>query len=282
MQHPTVFNCARSLNAAAVCRGNQELAGEILRNAGHRITVADHGKIALNLMASKPFDLVLMDLRMPVMDGIETIQRIRADERFHDLPVIALSAGVLEGEIENALKKGFDKYVTKPIDFALLLDAIDEMTNTQQQASPPAVGPTLAPINDTDTPNNSKILRGVNFSQALIAHDHNSQLLQRLLVEFTRIYKNADQEFRSFLGDGELVKAERLMHNIAGVVGSFGAFDLMSAAKTLEHKLLAGDAPGEENILHFERSLDNFVQAIQDYQSIEQGRLDLINALQNN
>ena len=261
---------------------NQELAGEILRNAGHRITVADHGKIALNLMASKPFDLVLMDLRMPVMDGIETIQRIRADERFHDLPVIALSAGVLEGEIENALKKGFDKYVTKPIDFALLLDAIDEMTNTQQQASPPAVGPTLAPINDTDTPNNSKILRGVNFSQALIAHDHNSQLLQRLLVEFTRIYKNADQEFRSFLGDGELVKAERLMHNIAGVVGSFGAFDLMSAAKTLEHKLLAGDAPGEENILHFERSLDNFVQAIQDYQSIEQGRLDLINALQNN
>ena len=67
---------------------------------------------------------------MPIMDGIETIQRIRADEQFEGLPVIALSAGVLEGEIENALAQGFNKYVTKPIDFSLLLDVIGEMTNT--------------------------------------------------------------------------------------------------------------------------------------------------------
>jgi PAS domain S-box-containing protein len=260
---------------------NQELAGEVLRNAGHRITVADHGKIALELMASQTFDLVLMDLRMPIMDGIETIQRIRADEQFEGLPVIALSAGVLEGEIENALAQGFNKYVTKPIDFSLLLDVIGEMTNTRPTVSPLAVTSKVAPVSDIDGQNNSQLVRGVNFSQALKAHDHDSQLLQRLLIEFTRIYKNADQDFRSLLSDRETIKAERLVHNIAGVVGSFGAYDLMAAAKALEHKLLAGKVPDEEKILHFERALENFGKAIQDYQSMEQGRSDLINALQN-
>jgi HPt (histidine-containing phosphotransfer) domain-containing protein len=155
------------------------------------------------------------------------------------------------------------------------------MTNTRPTVSPPAVTSKVAPVSDIDGQNNSQLVRGVNFSQALKAHDHDSQLLQRLLIEFTRIYKNADQDFRSLLSDRETIKAERLVHNIAGVVGSFGAYDLMAAAKALEHKLLAGKVPDEEKILHFERALENFGKAIQDYQSMEQGRSDLINALQN-
>ena len=107
---------------------NQELALELLGETGMVITVADDGRqalAALDVLASRSFDAVLMDVQMPVMDGYEATRALRADPRWKDLPVIAMTANAMLGDREKALAAGMDDHVPKPVDvdklFATLL-----------------------------------------------------------------------------------------------------------------------------------------------------------------
>jgi len=95
---------------------NLRLACDALELAGHETLAAAHGRDAVEIAASKCPDLVLMDLRMPVMNGEEAMQHIKADARTKHIPVIALTASAMIGEREQLLARGFDGYISKPID----------------------------------------------------------------------------------------------------------------------------------------------------------------------
>ena len=95
---------------------NQELAVDLLSRVGVRVTVASRGEQALELLAQHPVDGVLMDCQMPGMDGYETTRRIRAHAPWQGLPVIAMTANVMQGDRENALLSGMNDHVGKPID----------------------------------------------------------------------------------------------------------------------------------------------------------------------
>jgi len=95
---------------------NLRLACDALELAGHETLSAWNGRDAVEIAASKCPDLVLMDLRMPVMNGEEAMQRIRADARTKHIPVVALTASAMTGEREQLLARGFDGYISKPID----------------------------------------------------------------------------------------------------------------------------------------------------------------------
>jgi CheY-like chemotaxis protein len=104
---------------------NQELAVELLSGAGIAVSVADNGEQALAMLAAEPFDLVLMDCQLPVMDGYEATRALRRDSRWRELPVIAMTANAMFGDREKALAAGMDDHVPKPVDvdrlFATLL-----------------------------------------------------------------------------------------------------------------------------------------------------------------
>ena len=105
---------------------NQKLAVRILEKAGHRVSVAGSGKEALDKLKQESFDLVLMDLQMPEMDGFAATEAIRRGERMsgHHLPIIAMTAHAMKGDRERCLEIGMDEYISKPIDLNALLELI--------------------------------------------------------------------------------------------------------------------------------------------------------------
>jgi CheY-like chemotaxis protein len=108
---------------------NQRLAMRLLEKQGHSVAVVDNGRAALATLAQQPFDLVLMDVQMPEMDGLETATAIRAQEHGtgRHLPIIALTAHVMEGDQARCLAAGSDAYVPKPIKADVLYAAIDRL-----------------------------------------------------------------------------------------------------------------------------------------------------------
>lgn len=94
---------------------NQLVARRIMEKAGLRVSIADNGVKALERLEAEPFDLVLMDIQMPEMDGLEAARRIRARREWADLPVVAMTAHALSGDRELSLQAGMNDHITKPI-----------------------------------------------------------------------------------------------------------------------------------------------------------------------
>ena len=126
---------------------NRRLAQHVLEKDGHQVVTADNGEMALATLASTPVDLVLMDVQMPRMDGLETTMAIRKRERFSGsrVPIIALTAHAMAGDRERCLQAGMDSYLVKPIRPATLLDAIDQLklAPATRAAAMPAAKPVL-------------------------------------------------------------------------------------------------------------------------------------------
>jgi two-component system sensor histidine kinase/response regulator len=109
---------------------NRTVAVRLLEKLGHRVTEACTGRQALNAIEAEPFDVVLMDVQMPEMDGFEAAGIIRQRERTRGghLPLIALTAHAMKGDEERCLAAGMDAYISKPIDAARLVGAIERLT----------------------------------------------------------------------------------------------------------------------------------------------------------
>jgi CheY-like chemotaxis protein len=103
---------------------NRELTAELLTIAGAAVTVAVNGREGLDRLARQPFDVVLLDCQMPIMDGYETIQAIRADVRWRDLPVIAMTASAMSADRQRALDAGMSDHIAKPLNIESMLRII--------------------------------------------------------------------------------------------------------------------------------------------------------------
>ena len=103
---------------------NQQLAQEILQEAGATVTIANNGQEALNCLNDHSFDLVLMDVQMPVMDGYQATQAIRNEMGLTDLPIIAMTAHAMESDQEKCLEAGMNDYIAKPVELDQLFSII--------------------------------------------------------------------------------------------------------------------------------------------------------------
>ena len=229
---------------------SQNLAREVLSKAGFAVTVANDGQEAIAKLESDTFFVVLMDIRMPVMDGLQAIKLIRSNESLNGTRVIALSAGVLETEVSQAMEAGFDHYLSKPVDFAELLTLLNVIGGVQ-------------PDENIESKLPRHEIRGINFGQALRNHGDDLELLNRLTDTFIEIYQHSDDELSNLVVTEDYVKAERLVHNIAGVAGSFGATSLMNISRDIEHFLQNADGEIEPLQMVFSQELSNFISAIQ-------------------
>jgi len=242
---------------------NQQLALELLRRAGAVVDVAENGRIALERVQQKDYDIVLMDIHMPEMDGLEATQAIR--DLGYTVPIIAVSADALEERQSRALEAGCDDYVTKPIDFDRLLGSVQRLlakdrpaTPRQRRASDPE------PAIDERSILLSQRTPGINVGLAIRNHNGNVKLMLKLMGDFGEYYGDAGHRMRQAVSAGQLEDAERLAHNLHGVAGSFGAGHLKEASKSLEYALIAGD---EGNLLglinSFEIALTEVLESTQ-------------------
>jgi two-component system, cell cycle response regulator DivK len=112
---------------------NMKLVRELLEATGYRAIEAATGSQALELAREHRPDLVLMDIRLPDIDGVEALSRLRADDRTASIPVLAVTAQAMQGDRERCLAAGFDGYLSKPIDVAQLLEAVSRHCEAVEQ-----------------------------------------------------------------------------------------------------------------------------------------------------
>ena len=223
---------------------NREVAQEWLATAGMESESANNGHEALEALDrmardQRLPDVVLMDIQMPEMDGLEATRRLRADDRFRDLPIIAMTAHALKGDRERCLEAGMNDYVTKPIDPRALFSALGDQVPHSDRNTDPRLKPALAAIKpraEADGAANAlpAELPGIDIEDGLYRANKNKALFRRLLSTFLKDYTAADREISGFLAAGSMDDAHRLAHTVKGVAGSIGALRLSAAAAVLE------------------------------------------------
>ena len=229
---------------------NQQIAVELLEGVGATMTVANHGGEAverlLNGPVPSPFDVVLMDLQMPVMDGHQATAKIRADKRFAGLPIIAMTAHATVEERDGCIANGMNGHISKPIDPSILFETLARIHRPEVEAqrratrSPfpmatPAAG--AAPAAD-EIP----VIAGLDLQDGLARVAGNKKLYLKLLRQFVTQQANAVAEISAAFAQGDAGAAERLAHTLRGVAGNLGAKTVQSAATTVEKLIHDGAA----------------------------------------
>ncbi|MBN1824823.1 MAG: response regulator [Candidatus Eisenbacteria bacterium] len=220
---------------------NQTLARTLIERAGHTVRVASNGREALEFLERETFDLVLMDVQMPEMDGLAATAAIRADRRFASLPVIAMTAHALPGDRERFLAAGMDDYLSKPIRPEDLRRVI------ARRGAPDAGGPDAgcAPPFSGE-PDAAAVL---DRQGALRRMEGDHEMFDRLLTLLLERSPERMEEIREAIERGDGVAAADRAHALKGAAAGLGAERLRQCAERLEGLGRAGDLSGAEGAL---------------------------------
>ena len=208
---------------------NQQVAVELLTIMGLSVKVANNGQEGVEMALAESFDLILMDIQMPVMDGLTATQTIRAEKTLQNLPIIAMTAHAMQGDKDKSLAAGMNDHLTKPIELNKLVAILNRWLKIDVNFVRP-------------TPEkNSEILSSLPnelppFDLAAAAQftGDNPRLLHQLLLNFATRYADSSAEFDKWLSEKEFTKIEHLAHSIKGVAGTLAAKELQQAANHLE------------------------------------------------
>ncbi len=217
---------------------NRDIASEVLSELGISFTIAVNGREAVDLVAAQPFDLVLMDIQMPVMDGLTATKLIREDSRFRSLPILAMTAHAMSGDREKSLDAGMNDHITKPISFEeLTMSLIQWMPAGRVKASPEGVPPPLTLPAEDSIPDQ---LPPFDIPAALLRNNGKPKLIHKLLLTFHERYANAISELRGNLDENKDEEAQRLVHSLKSLAAALEANQLADAAFAVEKALRAG------------------------------------------
>jgi CheY-like chemotaxis protein/HPt (histidine-containing phosphotransfer) domain-containing protein len=223
---------------------NQQVATELLESAGAVVTVASHGGIAVRLLQEGPqppiFDIVLMDLQMPEMDGFTATRLLRADARLKQLPIVAMTAHALVEERQRCLEAGMNDHVTKPIDPDALFAAIRHWVKRDRDVprrSPRTAPPKTASVDEPALP----AIEGVDIADGMRRVAGNKKLYLSLLERFCDKHAASGTEIVEALRTGDRDRAERIAHTVKGVAGNLAIAGTHAAAAKLERAIREGD-----------------------------------------
>jgi two-component system sensor histidine kinase/response regulator len=209
---------------------NQKLVSAMLEQKGHKVTVVGNGRLAVERAAAQPFDMILMDVQMPEMSGLEATAAIRKQEEGtgRHLPIVALTARAMAGDREQCLAAGMDAYVSKPVRAAELFSAIDAVV-AGAPATPPAESPSNTPARSVDV---SALLAGFGGRTDLV-----TEVIDVFLVDapamLARLRRAADS------GDVDGVTATA--HALKGSAGLFTQGEPYERVRALEMRARSGD-----------------------------------------
>jgi CheY-like chemotaxis protein len=205
---------------------NQKLAVRLLEKQGHAIAIAENGREAIEAVERQSFDLVLMDVQMPEMDGFEAAAEIRRRERGtrRHVPILAMTAYAMKGDRERCLQAGMDGYVSKPIRPRDLWETIDKLVPSVHSADQ---GETSTGVLDRD-----EIQERVGGDMKLL-----HELIDVFFADCPRMWLHV----RDAVSEGNAIKLSRAAHTLKGAVGVFGAQAAQEAAERLERLAGRGD-----------------------------------------
>jgi len=218
---------------------NQQIAKELLEGTGATVSLANNGLEAVAAVRRQAYDLILMDIQMPEMDGLEATRRIRAlgqdhnpdSLRFRNIPIIAMTAHAMIGDREISIQAGMNDHVTKPIDPSELFKTLSRYT---QKRSVAQQGSRAAQVQGSGDVEN---LEGIDTVAGLNRVNGNVKMYRELLLRFRRSQANAMTEIEAAVERGDYKNARQKTHSIKGVAGNIGADGLFQAGVPLEAAL---------------------------------------------
>ncbi len=243
---------------------NQQIAVELLEGVGARVDVANHGGEAVRMLQGvafpPPYDVVLMDLQMPEMDGFQATAKIRSDPRFAKLPMIAMTAHATMEERQRCLDGGMNDHVSKPVDPDALYATLERWVKRPVEVESAESAPARSA--STSAPADLPPIEGIDAADGLARVAGNARLFRSLLEQFAGKQAGAAGEISGALDRGDRKAAERVAHTIKGVAGNLGIRRIQASAEKLERALRDGDAASPAALSEFAVLLGSQIEAI--------------------
>ncbi|MBU0483322.1 MAG: response regulator [Proteobacteria bacterium] len=241
---------------------NQQVVTELMVGAGVIIDTVNNGRDAVNAVREKTYDVILMDVQMPELDGYEATAHIRQLPKSRDIPIIALTAHAMKGDREQCLAAGMSDYVSKPIDAEILFKTIIKWLprSTSEETE-------LSSFDSRQRRENKNIsvfpasLPALNLQEGLKRLAGNKKVYLKLLRAFATEYHDISEKIKIALEKGELEKTQQLTHSLKGVAGNLAAKDIHQTAKDIE-KALRDGASHEEFLPLIEKLAGNIRETI--------------------
>ena len=234
---------------------NQELALELLTQAGMEVIVANNGQEAVDLFDATRYDGILMDCQMPVMDGYAATRAIRALPNGKDIPIIAMTANAMTGDKEKVIEAGMVDHIAKPLNIAEMFATLAKWLKPPSHIAADATT-AAPPIIKTEHKGHLPPLPGIDVKAGMATCANRASLYTNMLIKFRDNQGGAFAElFAQAKNDPDPEATIRAAHNLKGTAGNIGAKALQAAAEQLEHACLT-EAPSEEIAMLLQRTLD--------------------------
>jgi two-component system, sensor histidine kinase and response regulator len=226
---------------------NQEVATELLRGAGLMVDVADNGQIAVEKVQVVAYDIVLMDMQMPVMDGLSATRIIRQMPQFEHLPIVAMTANAMQRDREACRAAGMDDHLAKPIEVRELFQALLKWVKPTESAAAEADAlgltssvPAIAAANPDSAPALPKGIAGLDTALGLRRVLGKVPSYVSMLEKYVVGQSGTVAALRDALAAADRETATRLAHTTKGVSGNIGATTVQQRAEALEQALQQG------------------------------------------
>jgi PAS domain S-box-containing protein len=233
---------------------NQEVALELLRSIGLQADLAVDGKKAVKMVAENPYDLILMDVQMPIMDGLTATRLIRQSESGRHVPILAMTANAFGEDRQRCLDAGMNDHVAKPVNpgnlYATLIKWLTPAIVAASAKAPPAAPPLPPPVDaERETLAALKNVPGLDYAIGLQALRGKLASYLRLLRIFLASHHDDAQKISAALAGGAVKEAEQISHALKGVSGTLGLTGIYEAARELDDALRQPVLPPETSSL---------------------------------
>jgi CheY-like chemotaxis protein len=217
-----------------------DLATELLEDVGAHVDSAVNGIMAVEMAQGQSYDLVLMDIQMPEMDGLTATREIRKLVKAEELPIVAMTAHAIKGEYEKSLAAGMNDHITKPIDPDVLYRtlvkhirgiSIDSVTTGGAEKTKSAIQ-----------------IAGLKYEEGLKRSGSKKASYHALLLKFGNRYVNVATEVRTMVMNSDVAGLADYLHTLAGVSGNVGATDVYELSSKLSGQLKSSKEAGEKKI----------------------------------
>jgi two-component system sensor histidine kinase/response regulator len=244
---------------------NQQVAKEMLHHMGVQVHIASNGLQAIDMLGNAEYDVVLMDVQMPVMDGYEATRQIRSNDRWADLPVIAMTAHARREDREKSLQAGMNDQVNKPINPNELSAALAKYIRTKSWGNSGASKscPAEEETGNPPWPN----MHSIKYTEGLSRLGGNQELYKKLLLQFRTGNIDTPDSIKAALAQGDDKTAGRLVHTVKGVAANIGANELAFAASELEMAMRNGTIADSDVLL--ERFISSLASVTDEIRTFE-------------
>jgi polar amino acid transport system substrate-binding protein len=231
---------------------NQQVASEILEQAGFFVDIANHGQEALDMLANKEYDCVLMDVQMPVMDGFTATGKIRGNPHYVDLPVLAMTANATHEDRERSLDAGMNEHIAKPIRPQILFEALLKWIPHGERILPEMANPDISDqagssLSAGDSGGALPVpipqIEGIDTHSSIERLGGSVESYIRLIEKFLDNQVDAIENFSQQIQHNDFETAERTAHTLKGVSALIGADKLRTISESLESSVRSEKVP---------------------------------------